>query len=1213
MKRIILFSLLFLQLFAFTQSDIWGVKLGTSLKMDGYLYSIDSITNKILAHQYFTHSINSNGHITRVLFDSTSNLFYGIIDHTLYKYDLIANTVEMKNIDFSMYGDLVKASNGSLYILGNSGVLKIDPISLEFEQFGNLIGELVLPDTTIYFDYTIGVSSDGLVPVSNDKFMFSAFFPDNVFDRTYNYICMLDTQNDTIEVVNKKGSYQDGISLRLQGKFHAYQNKYYALFTEDYKTYLYSYNTSNNEFTLEISVSEDLPIVSYINEIAISNDGILYGLGILNSSESNRVFKYDLQNGQYENLVAWDEISMSPQKINLDHDYNLFFKYSSNQNDSISDIFFKYNNETLSAETVLVYNVRHEDESISRIEERGFNIFQDEFIALAEGFENYVLSFDLEEGSIDTLVHLPKYYLYSDSLTRPFAFFDTPEGNILFFGKYELRDSKGTKQFIRIHEFEPLSNKLSVIKSIPIHQDVYWTATVANKMLDNKCFISAEYDSIIIYDLNTNEFIKKQTPFENSSEWIKQSPSDIMIKPRSENRIYNFNVLNNEFEMIYEPVSDTELVIIHPYEEDKLAIYSSTCDHLFYLDLSSKKTHSILDLNELSVNDTAYYISDFRIYDIYIYVVLHRHSSSYDDKLLHYNMETGEINNLYTDLDMDVTPNLRFEFIRNYRDDGFYIVDNKDDVINESVLRMHYDHSDSLENLGFFDKKITRTMCYNLPFIKARKQKVHRWIGLTSSDWFEETNWDQGKVPDHSSSVSIMRGTAYYPQIDTLIQLENLYINYDAQVHLSVFGALDIQENFKNHGQLIMAGQKQERSSLIVRGEFIQKGRQSFHFSSDSLIENILSNPFFIDERLVSPPYQEAVFNANESIWDPILFYPYQVDRSQVYKYYSDSSEIEFKGKFETKPVSLIIHQLSQASIYPLPNPYPSAINWQKIEHSTLSHKACYFYDENENSFSAYVDGLGNHSPIIRPLEGFWVWTEGEERIELDKSVRVHENEYVEELPQKKFVNIQVSGEKGKDIAVIGFNENASFEFDPEYDAFKFVKSTNFAPHVFTKSGDELFTVNQIPDTSMFDLYVRSGKNETLNISLDKINNLDFLVLEDLIWNTRTDLLKETYSFDYFSSDGNYPFKLYFKPWALEPIEELDIQMYYYPEYLVIKSRKPVDYAVITFYDLAGREALKFDEHDFFHIQKPIQIPTGHYIVQFRSGDLVINKKVLVR
>ncbi len=95
--------------------------------------------------------------------------------------------------------------------------------------------------------------------------------------------------------------------------------------------------------------------------------------------------------------------------------------------------------------------------------------------------------------------------------------------------------------------------------------------------------------------------------------------------------------------------------------------------------------------------------------------------------------------------------------------------------------------------------------------------------------------------------------------------------------------------------------------------------------------------------------------------------------------------------------------------------------------------------------------------------------------------------------------------------------------------------------------------------------------------------------------------------------NAHYPFKLYFTPWVLEPIEEADIQMYYYPEYLVVKSRKQVKQAEITFYDLAGRAVLEFNEQNFFHLEKPINIPAGHYIVQLRSGDLVMNEKILVR
>lgn len=207
---------------------------------------------------------------------------------------------------------------------------------------------------------------------------------------------------------------------------------------------------------------------------------------------------------------------------------------------------------------------------------------------------------------------------------------------------------------------------------------------------------------------------------------------------------------------------------------------------------------------------------------------------------------------------------------------------------------------------------------------------------------------------------------------------------------------------------------------------------------------------------------------------------------------------------------------------------------------------------------------------------------------------------------------IKASGAGGEDLTHISFNPNATAALDKEYDAFKVILSVNNRPVIFTWADTNKLSVNQLPDTTMLDMAVLVGIGGTYGISIDENVNFDFVVLEDLILGTRTNLLEEDYSFEYFISDGNYPFKLYFKEWALEPLEEADVHMYFYLDRLTVSSRKQVKNAQITFYDLVGRVVLEFNEQDFFDLEKQVDIPAGHYIVQFRSGDVVENLKIFV-
>lgn len=213
----------------------------------------------------------------------------------------------------------------------------------------------------------------------------------------------------------------------------------------------------------------------------------------------------------------------------------------------------------------------------------------------------------------------------------------------------------------------------------------------------------------------------------------------------------------------------------------------------------------------------------------------------------------------------------------------------------------------------------------------------------------------------------------------------------------------------------------------------------------------------------------------------------------------------------------------------------------------------------------------------------------------------------------KNLLTIKAEGPGGSDITKISFNPYATTGYDKEVDLIKIILANSRRPQIFTFADEYLISTNLLPDTSMLDMALQVSDNGIYKILIESNIGFDYVVLEDLIWNKKINLLKEDYSFEYFTSDGNYPFKLYFSDWALQALEESDIEIYYYPESIVVRSRKQVSFAEITFFDLAGREALQFYERDFFLIEKPINLPTGHYIVQLRSNDLVINKKILIR
>lgn len=483
------------------------------------------------------------------------------------------------------------------------------------------------------------------------------------------------------------------------------------------------------------------------------------------------------------------------------------------------------------------------------------------------------------------------------------------------------------------------------------------------------------------------------------------------------------------------------------------------------------------------------------------------------------------------------------------------------------------------------------------------------WTGNIDSSWYNKENWYLNREPNELSNVNIVNHRPNYPIIDSLCEVGDILIKNKAKMTISSNASLSCKE-LVNHGELILLANDTAHASFINSDSIINKGSINYSYLANDKksvalgipikhfkIENLdLSVSTFINSDWLP-------FNNDDVLWP-----------TNAYKYDLDSlAEIQFIGDLNWGLFNYDFN-LSSLHLEPVSNPYPCSIDWRNIDLSNMQNKAMYKFNEKDSTFISFIDGLGDASPLIQPLEVFWLNTDPGDQFIVDNQHRLHAIDFDDDLiSNRQELVIKVEGQNGSNKTYIAFNNNATAAYDPNYDALKNFFLPIAPPQVFTFGGDEKLDINQLPDTALMDLAVNSREDGKYTLSIEENAGFEFVVLEDLIWNKRIDLLKEDYSFDYFTSDGDYPFKLYFTPWALEPAKEDDIQIYYYPESIVVHSRKQIDHAILHFFDLAGKEVLELQLENFRHYEKAISLPFGHYIVQLKSGDLVVNKKVLVR
>ncbi len=484
----------------------------------------------------------------------------------------------------------------------------------------------------------------------------------------------------------------------------------------------------------------------------------------------------------------------------------------------------------------------------------------------------------------------------------------------------------------------------------------------------------------------------------------------------------------------------------------------------------------------------------------------------------------------------------------------------------------------------------------------------NHWIGRIDSVWNNPMNWATTKMPESDEKIVISQFSKHFPYIDTVVEIADLYVVKNARITLGTNGTLTCNQ-LTNNGTIHMLGNDTHRASMKW-AEVIDNGHLEYTcFSTDTIA------------RILALPVETTIYNSLDSInvwtyqdgqWNLIADTAAILEYQKTYKFETDSIHpVVFKGELNTGSLSFPV---SKSGLHPQPNPFAASLAWDRLSLPNLTHKALYRFNETDNCFSYYIDGLGNASALIRPLDVVFVHGEAGDMVDLADSQTIHEIDFQpDEDLQRKTLMIQSEGDNVPDYTFIGFNANASSGYDKSFDAIKMDTATDTHPILFTIADSLWLAINQIPDTSMIDLAFKALKNGNYTLSIGGNEGFDFVVLEDLIWHKKIDLLKENYSFDYFTTDGAYPFKLYFEPWVLEPLNESDVEMYFYPESIVVNSRKQIERAEIILFDLAGRAVEQFNPQNFFRFEQPVSLPTGHYILQLRSGEFVLNRKILVR
>lgn len=388
---------------------------------------------------------------------------------------------------------------------------------------------------------------------------------------------------------------------------------------------------------------------------------------------------------------------------------------------------------------------------------------------------------------------------------------------------------------------------------------------------------------------------------------------------------------------------------------------------------------------------------------------------------------------------------------------------------------------------------------------------------------------------------------------ENVINLGNLLIENDASLiviptsYLTVDGTIS---NYSDADGLVLKSTDQGTASLL-------------HYSNatSATIERYISgssNLTTFAYHLVSVPLMPAT-NSTSMLFTGAYLYDFDeagnvwhstgtststiLDETRGYMVYlpENSHTYTFEGPMNAGSFNALVTHAGQGFNL-VPNPYPSAIDWQANPGWTKTNveNAIYIWPSGGTNYAAFVGGVATNggSRYIPAGQAFFVKTNGALPVlTMSDAVRVHNNKafYKDDEWIPDLLRIQATASNFTDEAVVRFTENATTAADADFDAWK-IYGTEGAPQLYTLATDtEKLAINSLP-------YLVTAYTVPLNFELQATKPVTFtfgniesfdasvtIFLKDELINQTINLRnQQVYNFDHNSGNAANRFKLMF-------------------------------------------------------------------------------------
>ena len=523
------------------------------------------------------------------------------------------------------------------------------------------------------------------------------------------------------------------------------------------------------------------------------------------------------------------------------------------------------------------------------------------------------------------------------------------------------------------------------------------------------------------------------------------------------------------------------------------------------------------------------------------------------------------------------------------------------------------------------------------------------WTGAADDgDWFNPGNWDDGNVPADGDNIEIpVLGKAMYPTISGgLVTTGSLMVASGASLNVASDGELTTMGLFTNDGDFMIEGDVSgytgtyiDMAGVAGSGMFYVERTipclgtlpgtgtpYGWHYLSapidglttDDLPEyfvNVWDQPTGMWEQystgIPCTPWPTTPLMAGE-VWsvNVDMMYPYPecpgspAANGTTVMFGGMAADLH-TGAYST-PLGYGVGANMQWNL--VANPYPSGLDLNSIAWGPNTVQGAAFYEGCGGGYGYWTPALGSYSSPVG--NGFFIETSAADAFDVDNSNRAHGADFYWKEDITSLLILEASSNGNTDKLYVRFMEGTTPAFDMVGDFHKLFVVADDYPQIYTTIGEEKLAVNALPATSTVPMGFQAETSGTYTINAIETSEFTEIYLEDLVTGETTDLLSDSYTFDYVAGTTADRFVIHFGALGVENSNAYNVNIWSNENNIMVNA--PSVNGTIVVYNMMGQEMTRTDIAPGVNVIPMDEVNT-YYVVKVLTSDSAITGKVFIK